>query len=283
MGKLRVKLAKLHRTWSIPETIKPSKETQALIIAGIILGILAPFGTSETNSIATRIPYWVLLLLIANLMAGPIEGKLLSILREKEHHFFVLYIAKSITLSVPVFIIVVISNNLELFGIFTHPEDFSFALVQALLDNAQYGFFDYLIQFGQVFFITLLINGADTLLYDKLQKSPSLETVPPAGQLFLNRLPTELGNKLICLSMEDHYVRTHTAQGDALIFMRLSDALEELKDYPGFQTHRSWWVALGAITHVTKEKRRYNVHLNNGMTAPVSQTYEKLLKEKGFI
>ncbi len=42
-----------------------------------------------------------------------------------------------------------------------------------------------------------------------------------------------------------------TDAGDELITARFGDALAELAAAPGFQTHRSWWVAADAIDEVT--------------------------------
>ena len=36
---------------------------------------------------------------------------------------------------------------------------------------------------------------------------------PTPGAGFLDRLPPRLGRELLCLQMEDHYVRAHTRQG----------------------------------------------------------------------
>ncbi|WP_269747113.1 LytTR family DNA-binding domain-containing protein [Elstera litoralis] len=38
---------------------------------------------------------------------------------------------------------------------------------------------------------------------------------------------------MLCLEMEDHYLRAHTDQGNALILMRLRDAVAELRSVAG--------------------------------------------------
>lgn len=102
---------------------------------------------------------------------------------------------------------------------------------------------------------------------------------PPAQsdqQLFprlVERLPPNLRGPLVCLRMEDHYVRVHTTRGSALILMRLSDAMAEAAPTPGAQSHRSWWVAADAIEGFERVGRVGQLRLKTGLTAPVSQPY----------
>lgn len=101
-------------------------------------------------------------------------------------------------------------------------------------------------------------------------------TVTPniLGAPFLRRIPSSLGTNLICLRMEDHYLRIVTDKGSDLILMRFADALQELQGYPGLQVHRSWWVASKAITGTERRGRQLWIKLDNGQTAPVSRRSE---------
>ncbi|MBK5911233.1 hypothetical protein CCR85_06965 [Rhodothalassium salexigens] len=87
------------------------------------------------------------------------------------------------------------------------------------------------------------------------------------------RLPAKLqGAEIWALSAEDHYVRVHTAQGEALILIRFADAIAEMAPIPGARTHRSWWVARAGIR--TAERRREGgvVVLKSGVQVPVSRS-----------
>ncbi|PHZ83354.1 LytTR family DNA-binding domain-containing protein [Paremcibacter congregatus] len=117
----------------------------------------------------------------------------------------------------------------------------------------------------------------------QIKKTPDIAPTLPAGYKFLNRLPASQKTRLVCLAMEDHYVRAYTDTTDHLILLRLKDAISELADYSGQQVHRSWWVAYDAIRHSRKEGRRYILTLNNGMEVPVSQTHAPELKDLKFI
>lgn len=98
-----------------------------------------------------------------------------------------------------------------------------------------------------------------------------------------DRLPSRLGRTVLCLQMEDHYVRVHTPQGSALVLMSLSQAMSGLKDVEGVQTHRSWWVARTAITGVVEDGRRLRLQLTHGLEAPVSRARVGALRAEGWL
>jgi hypothetical protein len=107
-------------------------------------------------------------------------------------------------------------------------------------------------------------------------RSPKLPFGPQqdlADNRFLNRLPVELGRKIISLSMQDHYVRATTERGSAMILIRFSDAVRELAGHPGAQVHRSHWVAAGQAKRILQEKNRTMIELADGRRLPVSRPY----------
>jgi hypothetical protein len=108
---------------------------------------------------------------------------------------------------------------------------------------------------------------------------------PPteAGAGFLDRLPPRLGRDLICLQMEDHYVRAHTAKGSDLILTPLKEAIAELGDVEGMQVHRSWWVARAAVTQTVTDGRGVTLKLSNGLEAPVSRASVARLRAAGWL
>lgn len=106
---------------------------------------------------------------------------------------------------------------------------------------------------------------------------PPLPAVdPPAGSSALAaRLPLDVRGRLVCLEMEDHYVRVHTDRGSALVLLRLSDAIAEAHPVQGRQVHRSWWVSDEAVEGFERVGRAGALRLSNGARAPVSQRYLK--------
>ena len=105
-----------------------------------------------------------------------------------------------------------------------------------------------------------------------------------ASPKFLERLPLKLrGAEVWAVEAEDHYLRLHTSKGQDLILMRLSDAIDELDGIEGAQVHRSWWVSRGAITDARRGDGRATLTLQDGAEVPVSRTYARLLRERGWI
>lgn len=98
---------------------------------------------------------------------------------------------------------------------------------------------------------------------------PAPRLVPP----LVERLPPELRGPLVCLQMEDHYVRVHTMRGSALLLMRLTDAIAGTQPVAGRQVHRSWWVSDQAVEAYERAGRVGVLLLSNGCRVPVSQRY----------
>jgi len=106
---------------------------------------------------------------------------------------------------------------------------------------------------------------------------------PPAPDTrFRRRFPAGLTGRLLCLEMEDHYLRIHTDKGSDIILMRMSDAEEELSDVEGLRVHRSWWVAREAVTGVKRNGTRLLLQLENGLEIPVGKTYRGALRDAGW-
>ncbi|WP_420862955.1 LytTR family DNA-binding domain-containing protein [Algirhabdus cladophorae] len=107
----------------------------------------------------------------------------------------------------------------------------------------------------------------------------TVDSTPP----ILKRLEFAKRGGLIALSVEDHYVRVYTTQGQDMILMRLGDAMRETAPARGLQVHRSHWIALDRVVDVQKYKDRATVLLSNQVEIPVSRTYVPQLKEAGLL
>ncbi len=98
-----------------------------------------------------------------------------------------------------------------------------------------------------------------------------------------DRLPPALGRRILCLQMEDHYVRVHTPQGSALVLMSLSQAMAGLVGLEGLRTHRSWWVAREAVESVARDGRNLRLKLSGGLEAPVARAQVGALRAAGWL
>jgi len=145
--------------------------------------------------------------------------------------------------------------------------------------------FDNLRNIAEVFvattFIATVMIIINVLVARQSQGVTSAGAQPPK---FLARLPLKLrGADVWAVEAEDHYLRLHTSKGQDLILMRLSDAVAELEGIEGARVHRSWWVARDAITEAVRGDGRAALTLKDGAEVPVSRTYARLLRERGWI
>jgi hypothetical protein len=133
--------------------------------------------------------------------------------------------------------------------------------------------------YGSVLVISAAMTTLNLLAERRAAAQPAV--APPVR--FLDRLPPRLrGAELYAVEAEDHYLRLHTSRGSDLILLRLSDAMAELEGLEGTQTHRSWWVARGAVQDVQRGDGRAVLKLKGDVEAPVSRTFAKTLREKGW-
>ena len=114
-------------------------------------------------------------------------------------------------------------------------------------------------------------------------EAPPIPVTPAADADFIDRLPPRLGRDLLCLQMEDHYVRAHTDRGSDLILIPLKQAVAELAAIEGMQVHRSWWVAKAAVTAAVTNGRNIGLQLRNGVVVPVSRASVAPLKAAGWL
>lgn len=88
---------------------------------------------------------------------------------------------------------------------------------------------------------------------------------------FMMLVAPKMRGQIIYLQAELHYLVVVTDQGRSLILYNLRDAIGELGMIPGLQTHRSYWIALGQMTHITRVGRQAVVGMSNGDEVPVSR------------
>jgi hypothetical protein len=114
-------------------------------------------------------------------------------------------------------------------------------------------------------------------------RRPPPKPPAPGEPALLAKLPARLGRNIICLCMEDHYVRVHTPAGSALLLMPLGQAIAEAAPLAGVKTHRSWWVARNAVARTEGGPRAMRLHLINGLVAPVSRAAVATLRKEGWL
>ena len=242
---------------------------------GVFLGVIGPFGSFNGGAVELRIAYWV-----GNVWIGFIL--LSTIVR--------LSLCIAVRLDLPVWF--ALAMGVAIGGV---PLAFITALFSAWFWPPNHGRISPMfVQYGQALAIAEPFAFAYYFLPGRGWRSsakpaPDSSIDPPsdprpleAGD-FLSRLPPRLGRELLCLQMEDHYVRAHTAKGSDLILTPLKDAIAELGDIDGAQVHRSWWVARRAVAEPVNSGRNLSLRLSNGLEVPVSRASIAKLRAAGWL
>lgn len=240
-------------------------------LVSLLLVSVGPFNTFDEPPLL-RFSYWFLTQTLFGLLVMPVMARIVRLSS----------FAVSLPLSLGIVLLVLVVTvptaalvyagdmtalrSVQSAGIIVAPEDLS-PWQRAISASS------ILLLYWSVLAISIVSIGFSSIPFfmDQRRAGSSLPISP--GAQFLSRLPDHLGSTLLCLQMEDHYLRVTTEQGEALILLRFRDALNELADYPGLQVHRSWWVASRAIARLSRSGRKTEVILNNGQRVPVSASF----------
>lgn len=238
-------------------------QTETLVIlfsVSGILGLAGPFGTVSLLNLVERLAYWGAITFV-----GYGWGSCISI-----------YMRRSFS-GRAMAVYVLGSSVLTTFGISALVMGLNALTFAALPDEYA------LTQLLPFFFAICLIVTA-SVTYLRRQKSAVIEevakrdVVPP----LMDRLPVEKRGALVALCVEDHYVRVRTLSGEALILMRLSDAIREVGNTAGDQVHRSYWAAFDQVQSVRRQGDRVILTMKTGDEVPVSRANLPKIKEAGL-
>ena len=241
-------------------------------VVGLGFGVMAPFGTGEAAvSLADRYLYWLIAIML-NWMQATVA---LTVLANSPLAVRVGAIRFSLLIAVAL----------------SFPASFEILWLNYTFFNSPFGNPAHLLEVWRDTLVVYALGtpAATALLLPYWQNSAmvisspvrsEIESVPnnsvsPEPPLFFERIPRPLGNRLIALGMEDHYLRIYTDVGSDLVLCRFADALRELTAFDGLQVHRSWYVARSAIIQVQREGRAMTLCLSNGLEVPVSRAYQK--------
>jgi hypothetical protein len=249
---------------------KMFKGLLTMIVVGIILGFLAPFGMTQFPLLKTMF-FWIVTCVIGYFIYAPLiyfsnDLLLYKISQSWLRVAIAVFVAGALmSLIIPLLIFLILHNNgnyiEQMTAVFWESLIVGalitgLSLAQQLIKNQQ----------AQLARSQTIINEqADTL------SSANEESVLQ----LMEKLPLEKRGNLLCLEMDDHYLKVYTDKGHHLILMRFKDALALLESYAGLQTHRSWWVAIDAITTTQRDGRKVSLTLSNSLAVPVSRTYMK--------
>lgn len=243
-----------------------------LLVIGLVLALIGPFGTYEQLPTLARLGYWLLVASLNGVLVDLVIRRVDAQLPAKTPmRRIIAPFLGALFAAVPATAIVAVANGL--FGI-GWPERL-------------------LVLYSQVLFLLTVISTLIYTLQDlhemaqaRQPESPDTPAEPsqPAPDYwarFKERLPEPLGGELLCLEMHDHYLAVHTTTGKQLILCRMDDAAKELENL-GQRVHRSWWVATTAAAGTEKQGQRLFLKLIDGRHVPVGRTYRAELKAAGW-
>jgi hypothetical protein len=233
----------------------------ALFVAsGLVMAVLGPFQTAD-RPFPERLIYWQ-----ACIVGGAMIGVAIDeLVRRRARAFWPRLIAASVLMTAPVTLLVVAVDHVMYDQGPPNPAINGLAF--------------------QVFVVSFAVMTLRQLAWAHSVAPAQAADAPGEDPLraFRQRLSAKRrAARLIAVEAEDHYLRVHTDAGDELITARFGDALSELAAAPGFQTHRSWWVAADAIEDVRWLRGRGEARLTCGLVVPISRGQAAPLKAAGW-
>ena len=222
------------------------------LIAGVVLSILAPFGSSNFPTIY-RFIYWIGMTLAGGL------GALLAAFIMQRYTPNISVIWQSLLQSIAATCAVA-------------------PFVMSLHATISIG--SLLLTLFYIWVVAIVITT-----FGQLAGRRQIELKPELSRsLLLDRLPPKFRDAtLYAISSEDHYVRIHSAAGEHMVLMRLSDAEDLALPLIGLKPHRSWWVAESGVESVSKSSGKLQITLKSGTQVPVSREGAKRVRDAGWI
>jgi hypothetical protein len=232
-------------------------ELASAIGAGIFLGLVGPFGSYGGGSLPERLTYWVGMVLIGTAVFGTAARLLLSTGGSALETLKRLLTA-TVLLAIP-------------FAAFTR------TVARWLWPGtARISVVEWYLQVLTLAVPLVLLTSFALLRRRSGQPARARNTASPS---LLGVDPAEV----LCLQMEDHYVRVHTASGSTLVLATMAQARAPLRSVRGLQVHRSWWVAEHAVACAEQDGRNLRLRLRNGVTAPVARSAVPQVRAAGWL
>lgn len=250
-----------------------------VVLAGGLLGTIGPFGTFQTLETLPRYGFWIGAVFVGMMIHIPLFYAAAWIGRERKLPVWLWVGLSAVVAAVPMtFVINGIFASIAASNAFKSlPALYPFVLAISLpMQFVAYA----TSKISNTLGVSAAIVSQPSPMPMPIAKVVEAPTKPAA---IFARLPGRIGRAIVCLEMEDHYVRIHTQAGDSLVHMRMSDAQNELDGVEGMLVHRSYWVARSAVTGWERDGKSLRLHLNNGKSVPVARDRQPLVKAAGWL
>lgn len=242
------------KTWAQLSVLPSAFPPPLILFPGIAaFALTGPFGTYELLGYLTRLAYWGLVILGCG---AAFNYAILVVLANERlsalPRVAALAIASALATPVGGAIVYVLDN-----------------VFRGGHDGLDYYVWLCVCVFGVGMAITLVQYWRPTRA--EMQFAAAGAAEPSNG--IIDRIKPDIGDDILSMSMQDHYVEVVTEHGTQLVHTRFSDAVVAVADRPGLQCHRSHWVALDAIADAKLTGRSKHVVLTDGRKIPVSARY----------
>ena len=228
---------------------------------GAFLGVVGPYGSFFNGPLGIRLAYWIGVTWIGAVVFGvAVRLSLAAGRRLGAPDWFMAAVAALLGAAVQAAIVAQVAVAL-----WTHLKTFT-----------------PFIWYAQCLAISIPLVAAYLLMRPRLLgpgvEVPALTSPEPPGSAAEPR-PGEV----VCLRMEDHYVRVHTLAGSRLVAGPFERVIAGLGNQEGMRVHRSWWVARAAVVGVVADGRNLRLELSGGLSAPISRASVARLREAGWL
>jgi hypothetical protein len=248
----------------------------------LVLGLIGPFGTFELLPVERRLPYWLAVISVNWLLTDATLRHVYAVAGDQVPVPGLLVpLSGACLAAVPATGVVAVANGLAGLG---WPENVALLFGQVLLLLAAISLPVYAWEDMQER-IAAMPDPAPPEAASSGGEPDGIAARQPGGDglsLFAARLSAPLGGRLLCLEMQDHYLKVHHSTGSEMILCRMEDAARELESL-GRRVHRSWWVAADAVQGVEREGQRILLRLTDGRRVPVGRSFRPTLKAAGWL
>ncbi|MDC7694379.1 LytTR family DNA-binding domain-containing protein [Asticcacaulis sp. DXS10W] len=232
--------------------------------AGLLFGLIGPFGTFGNLPLISRIGYWVVLM-GGGALFFPVTYEVLKRRLPLSNSWCLMVTTVSLIGTIPMMGLVWLVTRI----FYGEGLPFSFTLYgfTALIALPTVIIHHFMHQFGSR-------QGQPDVAVGQLA-TDQLSGEASRRNVLLERLSGVRASEILCMQVEDHYVRVYTSAGSQMVLMRFSDAVAAMQGVDGVRVHRSWWVARMAVTKIHKKGRKLEIELSNALLVPVSREGKK--------
>lgn len=226
------------------------------VAGGVILGVFGPFGSFFNGNAMLRVFSWTVNLVAGTLILGSLVPFIMRLALRLKLGRMAGLVAGLLLATIPVALFS------SAFGYWLWP----YAVHQVRPEE----------WYTQALMVEAVMAGL-WFLISLAGHAPRAEVKPA------DTPAVDLREPVLCLQMEDHYVRIHRRSGSKLELMPLRDAIARYGRTEGLQVHRSWWVATAAVDGAERDVRNWRLRLNNGLAVPVARNRIAEVRAQGWI